>query len=399
MSPKKSHEVIRMTNYILDLTARPTFKDVRHIVDIGAGQGYLSRALAQVGFHVLALDGDASQTEGAERRATSKTKSHHQDKLFDNLPSSPGRGRGSLTHVTNHITPSTLDSSVSSWIHESVFTSECITPVPVLFVALHACGTLTPDIFRTFVAYHHTPTNKEDCQIPLWSPIGTAIVGCCYNLMSPDSDFPLSKAYSRFPSVTYSNLQLAAQVPSRWLDSPLSTETSIRKVAYRSLLERFVPTSASTGPSSVAASNPKKRLGRLSDSAYTSFPVFLDRASTKLGFQLPALLTVNGSSELISATAAAPPMDPGSPVFKSSQRQLEVLHVLRSILGPVIESTIILDRLAWLREALGVSRVSRAGEDVGWDVNLVGIFDQVAGSARNFAITITPSTSTNISPA
>ena len=38
MSLKKSHEVARMTSYIVNLMSEQRFQDIRHVVDIGAGQ-------------------------------------------------------------------------------------------------------------------------------------------------------------------------------------------------------------------------------------------------------------------------------------------------------------------------------------------------------------------------
>ena len=50
--------------------------------------------------------------------------------------------------------------------------------VPVLFVALHACGSLTPDILRAFLLASTQPPAA-------WKPFGVVAVGCCYNLMNP----------------------------------------------------------------------------------------------------------------------------------------------------------------------------------------------------------------------
>lgn len=61
------------------------------------------------------------------------------------------------------------------------------------------------------------------------------------------------------------------------------------------------------------------------------------------------------------------------------ESQLEVLQVLRCLLGPVAETLFLEDRLMWLKEAL---------EEEAWDVELVNLFDQATGSGRNVALVI-----------
>ena len=207
----------------------------------------------------------------------------------------------------------------------------------------------------------------------------------------------MSSTYAHLPRATSSHLQLAAQVPSHWLETPAvvrSTEIAVRKVVYRALLEPVIEASTTGVALGGSHSSSTKRLGRLPDSAYDSFGAFVDRAMTKLGLPITLFLQDVGSDELIPATATTEPTGPESLCFAHSQRQLEVLHTLRSILGPAIESTIILDRFMWLREALGVEHMDGADEaehDAGWKVEIVGLFDQAVGSARNLAITISPS--------
>jgi len=72
------------------------------------------------------------------------------------------------------------------------------------------------------------------------------------------------------------------------------------------------------------------------------------------------------------------------------ERRLEVLHVLRCLLGPVVESLIVLDRLAWVREAL-----SEMSGGTHMQVEAVNLFDQATGSGRNIAIVIAPAPPTS----
>ncbi|KAH0586135.1 hypothetical protein H2248_007401 [Termitomyces sp. 'cryptogamus'] len=328
MSPKKHHEVTRMSQFVgtLDLPA-----NVR-IVDVGAGQGYVTRALhAQLGAPALALDGSSVQTHGSQARG--------------------GPGLSGITHVTVHLTRATLVSAIDSWLSATATP----TPAPVLLVALHACGTLTPDLFRAVLDL--PPTHS-------WYPAAIVAVGCCYNLMHPPADFPVHVPPLPVP-LPASAYQMAAQVPSTWHLSPDRLALTIRKVVWRALLGRLY---ASSEPDKDTGSTPTmRRLGRLPDSAYASWPTFLKIASQRIGVDL---------------AGPNPPPEPPNPDF---QRRLESLHVLRCLFGPVIESYIILDRVEWLKEQVRTSETLK-----GYSVEAVNLFDQATGSGRNVALVLRP---------
>lgn len=182
-----------MSTYIHSLLRETGTQDLR-VVDVGAGQGYLTRAIAGMldgeGTKVLALDWDGAQTSGAERRARKET-SRKEDGIEEKI-----------AHKTIHITPDTLLSTVDEWVQSDTTlspnqpysrgTSEYgsgATPVPVLFVGLHACGSLTPDILRAFFSVSSARLEAEEgpARRPQrnWTPCGAVIVGCCYNLLDP----------------------------------------------------------------------------------------------------------------------------------------------------------------------------------------------------------------------
>ncbi|KAG2017862.1 histone acetyltransferase mst2 [Coprinopsis cinerea AmutBmut pab1-1] len=119
MSPKKIHEVRQMASYIKALVElnsgfrNPHHPDVPlHIVDVGSGQGYLTRTLASLfpDARVLALDADEGQTIGAELKLGKENKRH---------PSANTNPR--ITHKTVLITPrisDKLDVAIISCIQE-----------------------------------------------------------------------------------------------------------------------------------------------------------------------------------------------------------------------------------------------------------------------------------------
>ena len=176
-----------------------------------------------------------------------------------------------------------------------------------------------------------------------------------------NADFPLSPAVSGniFPRLsTPSHLQLAAQVPSMWLDHRAQTEVALRKVSWRALLEAATVEHHPTN----GRPNAKARLGKISDGLCHDWEQFLLVASVKLckkpilGMELfPEKLTL-------------------------LEKQISTLHTLRCLLGPCIESLIIWDRYAWLKEE------SKGGTC--FETYLLNLFDQRQASSRNISITI-----------
>ncbi|KAG2340147.1 hypothetical protein BDR05DRAFT_967160 [Suillus weaverae] len=427
-----------MSEYIDRLLCSSSADTPHHVVDIGSGQGYLSRALQNLGLHVLALDSNEIQTSGAERwkakEATRRQKQlkrakdaqsvpdsnhHYNDPLFQSHVPTASKNTihsrvGSLTHQTICINPSTLESSIHDWLFsgEDNQIAGCTSmigdllvdrterrtaeekPVPVMMVALHACGPLTPDVLRAFLSNHRRPSAPG---VRIWTAQALVVVGCCYNLMALE-DFPLSRSLrERTPVATLplASRHLAAQMPSQWLRNETSareTSLAIRKVIFRALLQpvleiisaREAPANHTATSSSChveglhnAGQTPEnRRLGKLPDAAYKDWEIFLDRATSKTGVRLDQIATQ-------------------LPVYihdERRRRQLEsalsVLHVLRCIMGPLIESLILLDRHEWIREELNQS--SKAQESSAMDVGLVNLFDQATGSGRNVAIVIKP---------
>ncbi|KAH7925888.1 hypothetical protein BV22DRAFT_1104685 [Leucogyrophana mollusca] len=462
MSPKKEHEVDRMSAYISSLLNSRSRHKLEHVIDVGSGQGYLSRALQRLGLHILALDFNELQTSGAERwRAKATIRNARQvprrnpavseDLTGGSTPHDPEltlastvvnqtpemkptelprTQKGSLTHKTIRITPQSLDLSIQDWLladgPESATSIGTVQskkdaaypqadgsskPIPVLFVALHACGSLTPDILRTFLSNHKASAEHGR---PSWQAHGLVVVGCCYNLMAPH-DFPLSSALcQRGASLSLASRHLAAQIPSQWSRSSASwrgAQLAIRKVVYRALLQPILQavaardrdfadeTSRSRNTSTdahavdiedkfrgVGETPENRRLGKLNDAAYNDWDTFLTRAGDKMGFRLEDL---------------SHPL-PGYLKDERQRKQLEsglgVLHVLRCLLGPLIESLILMDRYDWIHEELEESRPqAKEGVSTGTQtmrVELFNLFDQATGSGRNIAIVVTP-TDTN----
>ncbi|KAF7365455.1 Methyltranfer-dom domain-containing protein [Mycena venus] len=309
MSPKKAHEVTQSVAYISNLlhSLGVDPHGVR-IVDIGAGQGYLTRALQlHLGTrHLLALDSSGSPDPG-------------------NL-SSQEEGEAD--------------------------------PAPVLLVALHACGSLTPDILRTFFIQQDAPKDRR-----LWTPVGVIAVGCCYNLLAPQ-DFPISKRMSTSPpiSLATSAYHMAAQIPAQWFrtpDSRADATLALRKVVWRAIIgARFAKTVKTTEQAESIKEDGTgdrpvmRRLGRLNNNVYTDWKTFAVVAGERIGVDL-------GPDNELDAEE------------KALISELEVLHVLRCIIGPLVESLIIMDREQWVQEHLDERRDGRYASRVSQSVRPV----------------------------
>jgi hypothetical protein len=151
----------------------------------------------------------------------------------------------------------------------------------------------------------------------------------------------------------------SASVPSRWPRRPEAWNAQDPSSSTS-------PSHITERPSCTGETPTLLRLGRLKDSAYTNgWPAFLHIAEERLGikFHSDAFSLLERESDALV-------------------RDLEVLHVMRCLLGPLIETVILKDRIEWVKEELGREN---------WlSVELVNLFDQSTGSARNVAIVIAP---------
>lgn len=253
-----------------------------YIVDVGAGQGYLSRALAAYGFHVLALDRDENQTKGSlartdwldsttaavgeRRKERSKGRESDEPKEVTNEQGSKttdidatttsakrdtieiGKGKeedlkGSVSNRTVFIDDAdALTNTINEWIQEHD-RSQTLLPqhgglFPIVVVGLHACGDLTPAIL-SFIRRQLSPS-QSNSSTKLFELVGCVVVGCCYNMMTTSS-FPLSNKLASELSICRNadgaradaepfrldtqHLHLAAQAPKTWsLETPPAPE-------------------------------------------------------------------------------------------------------------------------------------------------------------------------------
>ncbi|KAF7296497.1 Methyltranfer-dom domain-containing protein [Mycena chlorophos] len=448
LSPKKAHEVRQCVTYLsstLPSVLGPQRRQL-HIVDVGAGQGYLTRALQKhlstsYDVRLLALDSNEVQTSGATR--------------WDARLSQRG---SKIAHKTIHITPETLLTAVDEWVAEEEHEEEPL----VLFVALHACGSLTPDIFRAFFTRPRRST---------WTPFGVLAVGCCYNLLAP-GDFPLSQRVQSLATAIARTLpgsayQLAAQIPAEWTRNSRTwadTKLAVRKVVWRAIIggrlasfepppsqdlsqngdaSRSPPVSANPDgtPGEGSGDRPAmRRLGRLNDAVYKDWRVFASKAAERMAAATGDHVNFTPGrprSDFVSPSTAAStkPLLPSSVSLSNATanddhesnelkhtlsadltlaehafaNRIGVLHVLRCLVGPLVESVIVGDRAVWMCEQMGwdgsdPELIPGIDLDITNDsqwleserrlprpwarMEAINLFDQATGSGRNIALAV-----------
>lgn len=210
MSDKKVHEVKFMSQLIKDVADE---RGITSAIDLGSGQGYLSRALAfDYGLEVLAVDMSEIQTQGAVRFDKKALKSQ-------GIKEEDEERQPNLKHVTEKITPENISQVLAKWSPESSEDKKW------LVTGLHTCGDLSPMIFNLFAQ-----SKEVSCVVN---------VGCCYNALTT-SGFPMSEYLKRkkdLIKVGSTARVLSCHSPSRWVDEGEQCIKAFDNYYFRALLQ------------------------------------------------------------------------------------------------------------------------------------------------------------------
>ncbi|KAI8376908.1 methyltransferase domain-containing protein [Blakeslea trispora] len=301
MSDKKVHEVELLSQLIKRVADQ---HNISSVIDLGSGQGYLSRALAfEYGFEVLAVDMSEVQTQGALRFDTKALKAQGKTEDHPNLK-----------HVTEKVTPENITQVLNKWGSS--------TDKQWLVTGLHTCGDLSPMIFRLFAE-----SQKVSCMVN---------VGCCYNALTNEG-FPMSSYLKEKKDdmihVGSTAKVLACHSPSRWLEEGEQCIKAFDNYYFRAL---FMELLVQKG---LADINDPPRLGRIKQNK--EFAPFV-RASLKR-LKLPENTITEEEAQAHYRQAKE----------KKVNRQFVALWILRGLLAPIIESIILMDRWLYLKEIGG----------------------------------------------
>ncbi|KAF9303467.1 hypothetical protein BGZ74_003674 [Mortierella antarctica] len=313
---------------------------------------------------------DPAANEAVETQ--SGTKAPMDSSIDPQMAQTPG-SNFQLQHITHTITAATLPtllkehfpkiSKPSTVQHMSDHHGEEEHDVGRwTLCGLHACGDLTSNMVKLFL---------ESSATCLFS------VGCCYHWITERYDkdgqvvlndgshgFPLSSVFNtRKAHLGDHAKMIACQSPERWLPYQKESEDAIHGHYFRALLHKLmVEKGLYPGPPVIAPV-----LGRMGKHRLKGFPHYLATALQRL--KMPA--------EAITAEEAQLAYDT---FLERDLYRIGILWALRTVLGPLFEGMILLDRAMHLHETI----MSRPNTKTA-SIQLVAGFD-VVESPRNMIL-------------
>ncbi|ORZ37107.1 methyltransferase domain-domain-containing protein [Catenaria anguillulae PL171] len=375
MTPKKVHEVHHLAAFISH-AARAA--GVTNLIDLGAGQGYLSSVLAlKYGHNVLGVDtdpaqgGQAGQVVYLNKHVTAEdtfeglVRAHLESDLDEQLDLSrvPEKLRNNpqfLEHQRMRMRQEVGVDGELDW-----------TKGKWGLIGLHTCGDLAPITLRMW----HTST--ASLVINVGSRDKLRIITEARSRSSPDGSSLWTQAISIDDTSGATPQKAHAQTP---IAMPLnSTATPVRvpmghagdaakdafkRHVYRALLQVWI-TRHTPGAESpvVAVHTTKTRRGAL-----PPFPEYAREAPWV--------------KPLVEGTGAAKDEDLEAfyqqwVLEGKAVRKIAFMWTLRALMAGALESLILVDRYCWMQEVVG-------GEDKGWSA-LFPLFDEV-DSPRNCVV-------------
>lgn len=455
MKTKKAHEVTNFAAYVGSLSAEVSERlgEPVSVVDFGSGQNYLGRTLATPPYnqHIIAIEKRHHNIVGArgmdvhaklaKKEKVMRNKKDYKRQLAMNngMPTPPpeqakfqldpildaslaepnvtyklsGPGKGSMTYIEHDVqdgyledilTSTTLDinakrsddtkTTENDAITDKVETIHCcdldrsvhsnrnLTPdfkPKAMVVSLHSCGNLSHHGLRSLIL---NP-----------SVAATAIIGCCYNLLTErlgpatyklprlrpnhprleatgnahdPHGFPMSRTLETFPhadgggvgvKLNITARMMAVQAPYNW--GPDDCEAFFRRHFYRTLLQRILldvgvvkqcddPAHAAAGGSITGRDESGTPLivGSLRKQCFTSFKAYVHGALAKLTQDpvdgaMIAERTKGVTDEII---------DQYERDWGYAKKHLAIIWSLMAFSAGVVESIIVTDRWLYLRE-------------------------------------------------
>ncbi|NXI17392.1 RRNAD protein, partial [Irena cyanogastra] len=328
VKPKKQHEIQRLGKLLRRLS-RAT--GCRRVVDIGAGQGHLSRFLAfGLGLRVTAVESDGRLVGLAER---------FDQELLRELAKTGGPGHG--RRPPRPLTPRAPQHHVAGRLDPAAPWGEFLLPPDppgagpaarnplggpggsedgerVLVTGLHACGDLSPALLCHFA------------RSPAVAAVASA--GCCYMKLSTaprqPPGYPLSASVAALPGhqLSYRAREAACHALEEYEGRLRGGGAQLRAHCYRAVLESLIR-AADPGKRHLGLQPGRKAHG-------LSFPQY-----AHLGLPLAGL------------DPAGVPLDSGAVgAMLEQQHKVVAFCTLGQLLAPAVESLILLDRLLYLRE-------------------------------------------------
>ncbi|XP_064588787.1 methyltransferase-like protein 25B [Zonotrichia leucophrys gambelii] len=328
VKPKKQHEIQRLGKLLQRLSCAT---GCEHVVDVGAGQGHLSRFLSfALGLRVTAVESDARLSALAER---------FDQELLQEL----AKPRA-LAHRRPSPCPPCAPQHIPGRLDPAAPWGELLLPPDppgagpaarnplggpggsedghrVLVTGLHACGDLGPALLCHFA---RSP-----------AVAAVALVGCCYMKLSsaPEQQqqhpgYPLSASVAALPGhqLSYRAREAACHALEEYQARLREGSAHLRAHCYRAVLESLIR----------AAEPGKRHLG-----------LQPGRKAHSLSFTQYAQLGL----PLAGLDPKGVPLDSGAVgAMLEQQHKVVAFCTLGQLLAPLVETLILLDRLLYLRE-------------------------------------------------
>ncbi|XP_050715455.1 methyltransferase-like protein 25B [Eriocheir sinensis] len=315
LKPKKQHEVARLA-IVAGQVARAACSGV--MVDVGSGQGHLSRLLAYGhNVRVVSLEAEDKFIEGArkfdDQLEKAVTKMSQRQASLPPLPPGP---RHAVCHLQANMDPLAFTKVITEVWPDLKSRGEVCG-----LLGLHTCGDLAPTLLRIYA-------NMSACR-------GVVSVGCCYMKLSTSSEevegpgYPMSNSVKHLSghALSYEAREVACHAVEMYTDRLSLGAENLKVHCYRACLEQILvrrwPHHRHAGLRSV------------NNAHLMDFPSYAKAAITRL--PNVSLLEEDLTSEQTLHNLAR-------------WQQVVVYYSLRLLLAPVVESVVLLDRLLFLFE-------------------------------------------------
>jgi len=246
MSPKKIHEVERMSKLVVEV-CKAVGADT--VVDIGAGEGYVSHVLSQhYGYRVIAVEGNEEYSQkGAKRVSSVSTQIRKQVVESGGTLAEPHFMVYSLTNDSIGSFEAAVQAVIKRTLDEKkIRGAEGVEkehngqtePHNYVIIGLHTCGDLAIKVIDLFLNSPHA--------------VGLVVIGCCYqlttSLIGEHSTIDRGTPFSIYPHSTllrmkrfrmgWGSLKVATESCHQYSQKKGADFTHVyRSLSFRAILE------------------------------------------------------------------------------------------------------------------------------------------------------------------
>ncbi|XP_011162554.2 protein RRNAD1 [Solenopsis invicta] len=313
---KKRHEIQQIARICADCARE---SNAKCIVDVGAGVGHLARSLAfKYGLHVMCIEQDSLLSQQARKwdKELLVTLSKHLPDLSINMPQ----------HVSIKLENTHSDQSEIIGDMRRIFSDNFnLNGEESEFgiVGLHPCGDLAATLLRLY-------TSRCEARF-------ICIVGCCYMKLTLENSadvangYPLSKYLSSFAKhkLSYTALEVACHAIESYCDKlKTGNYEDLIVHAYRAALETIL-----------IKRNSQLRHTQVRNVKVTRPVTFEQYCTTATSGFEPNLQPEDSDLQ-----------NPQIKFYLSQWQQIVIFGALRTMLAPLVETAVLLDRFLYLSE-------------------------------------------------